>query len=92
MLALHNPRLQGVDPYDPNLTEEQIADIIVEASFNPWYCFRELIWFPGMASSDKLMFEANRANIAMYWSYYNHVMFALTMPRQFGKSGSSNGL
>lgn len=92
MLALHNPRLQGVDPYDPNLTEEQIADIIVEASFNPWYCFRELIWFPGMAGSDKLMFEANRANIAMYWSYYNHVMFALTMPRQFGKSGSSNGL
>ena len=43
MLALHNPGLQGIDPFDPSLTQEQILSIIVECKDNPWYFFREIL-------------------------------------------------
>ncbi len=33
-LQLHNPELQGIDPFDPNLTLQQQADIAIEAKNN----------------------------------------------------------
>jgi hypothetical protein len=40
LLALVNPELQGVDPFNPALTDEQKAMIALEAMVNPWYYFR----------------------------------------------------
>jgi len=37
MLALVNPKLQGVDPYSSKLTVEEMAAVAIECKVNPWY-------------------------------------------------------
>lgn len=85
-LALHNPRLQGVGPYSPNLTFVQMLEIGVECKNNPWYFFREVARAPSNAGTEGAMVEFNRANISLWWSFYNHVTYTLVQPRQTGKS------
>ncbi len=92
LLALINPRLQGVDPHDPNLTLEQQMEIAIECRINPWYFFREVARAPGMAGSDPVPLQANRANISLFWSFFNHVMYILIQPRQTGKSFNTDTL
>ena len=83
-LTLLNPELQGVDPFDPNLTETQKGAILTEVSYNPWYFFREIVRLPN--GSNPLQFKANRGIIAMIWCFLVAIDSALIMPRQFGKS------
>lgn len=86
MLALHNPELQGVDPFDEeNLTNEQKLAIFVEAKYNPWYYFRELVRIPPKAGNAVIRFELNRASLALYWLFFNHIDVFLIMLRQVGK-------
>ena len=92
MLALHNPALLGVDPYDPNLTLEQIAMITLETKQNFWYYLRSCIRVPGSAIDDPIPFNANRGNIALYWLFFNHITTILIQIRQTGKSFSSDCL
>lgn len=92
MLALHNPELQGIDPYDPNLTLEQIAMITLESRENFWFYIRECIRVPGGTSDDPISFIANRGNIALYWLFLNHITTILIQIRQTGKSFSSDVL
>lgn len=87
MLALHNPALQGVDPFDEeNLTNEQKLAIFVEAKYNPWYFFRELVRIPPKAGNAVIRFELNRASLALYWLFFNHIDVFLIMLRQVGKT------
>lgn len=86
LLALHNPDLQGVDPFDPNLTTEQRYAIVTEVSENPWYFFREIIRIPTSGTLTGIPFIANRANIAYLWCCFNHLTVMIIMPRQTGKS------
>ena len=86
MLALHNPALQGVDPFDPKLTREQMVMIGYECFENPWYFLRECARVPGEGSVVATPFEANRANIGIWWCFFNHIMTFLIQPRQTGKS------
>lgn len=92
LLALINPRLQGVDPHDPNLTTDQQIEIAIECKINPWYFFREVARAPGMAGCPAVPLQANRANISLFWSFFNHVMYILIQPRQTGKSFSTDTL
>jgi hypothetical protein len=85
-LALHNPDLQGVDPFDPNLTQRQMLAIGLEIKVNPWYYFREIGRVPAMAGNETHFIEFNRANIAEWWCFFNHIITILTQPRQTGKS------
>ena len=85
-LTLMQPDLQGVDPYSPTLTENQKTMIAQECQFNPWYFFREIARVPAQAGMKPNQYRLNRANIALYWSFFNNVDFALIMPRQLGKS------
>ncbi len=86
MLALVNPLLKGVNPHDPNITNEQIGMVMAEIKINPWYFFREVARVPALSGSDSRPLEANRGNIALIWSFFNHVMIILIQPRQTGKS------
>lgn len=86
VLALINPELQGLDPYSPNLTMEQKTAIAVECKLNPWYFFREVARAPAIGGTEATLFEANRAVIAAYWLFFNHVMFLWIQIRQTGKS------
>lgn len=92
LLALVNPKLQGVDPFSKHLTADQMYMIAVECKLNPWYFFREIARAPGNSGSEAVPLEANRANIALYWSFFNHCFFTLIQPRQTGKSFSTDTL
>ncbi|WNV45931.1 DNA terminase, large subunit [Aeromonas phage AerS_266] len=78
-LQLNNPLLANVDPWDPNLTDEQKSMILVECNQNVWYCVREIIKIDGRR------FRANRAVISFIWSCLNHLNTLILMPRQSGK-------
>ena len=91
-LALHQPELQGVDPYALDLTLEQKQMIALECEFNPWYFLREIMRVPPNAGIDPVPFRANRANISMIWCFLNHLDYMLIQPRQTGKSVSTDAL
>lgn len=86
ILTLLNPRLQGVDPTSPDLTLEQKLAIKVECRNNPWYFLREVARVKGQGGAESVPFLANRGNIALFWSYLNHIDICLIQPRQTGKS------
>lgn len=91
MLALHNPALQGVDPFDyENLTPELEAMIAVECKVNPWYFFREIGRAPQQGSMEPVMVEANRGNLCLWWCFFNHIFIILVQIRQTGKSFSTD--
>lgn len=91
-LALINQNLKGIDPFDPALSAQEILQITVECAMNPWFFFREIARVPGQAGAPPCPLNANRANMAMWWSFFNHVLFLLIQPRQTGKSLSVDEL
>lgn len=91
-LSLLNPKLQGVDPRDPNLTTEMKLAIQEECQRNPWYSIREVIHLPSMAGPDTIPFYADRSLIALVWCFYNHIDIGIIKPRQTGKSVGMDGL
>lgn len=91
-LTLINPNLQGIDPFDPMLTEEHITMIAVECRLNPWYYFREVARVPATSGSNRPHIRANRGNIFLWWSFFNHVFTILIQVRQTGKSLSMDQL
>lgn len=89
MLALYNEELRYVDPYDENLTEHQKMYVGKECRENFWYFIREVLRPPGHSGNSRGIvrrFNFNRANIALYWYYWNHIRIYLEMIRQSGKS------
>ncbi|MDR3392289.1 MAG: hypothetical protein P4L77_11205 [Sulfuriferula sp.] len=91
MLALHNPALQGVDPFDyENLTLEMQGMIAMECKENPWYFFRECGRAPVQGSHIPAMVEANRGNLCLWWCFFNHIFIILIQIRQTGKSFSTD--
>lgn len=80
LLQLNNPLLVGVDPYSPDLTDEQMAMIHEECRTNFWYFLREVCRL-----KPDLAFKANRGNISFIWNYLNHITTYMIMPRQQGK-------
>ena len=91
-LKLYDPQLQGVDPYDPLITNDQIKRIIIECVRNPWYYLREIARIPesgsaqGPGSGSK--FLLHRANLAAIYCYLNNIDLYLVIPRQCGKTQS----
>lgn len=86
-LSLMQPELQGVDPFDETLSQEMQTLIGLECRYNPWYFYREIIRLD-MVGGVLGPFQANRGNIALFWSFLNHIDAALIQPRQTGKSTS----
>lgn len=91
-LALLQPELSGVDPHSKDLTAEQQGKIALECKYNPWYFFREVVRLPPHGGNEPIRFRANRGNIALYWSFFNHIDAANIQPRQTGKSASTDCL
>ena len=91
-LALHNPNIQGVDPFSEYLTAEEKLAIAEEVAINPWYFFREILRIPAKGSPEPVPFRANHGNMTMYWLFFNHVTTYLIQPRQTGKSVSVDAL
>jgi len=90
ILQLLNPKLQGIDPYSKKLTIQEMAMIAIECKQNFFYFVREVARAPASAGNEPAMVEANRGNIALWWSFFNHITFTLIQPRQTGKSFSTD--
>lgn len=90
-LALHNQKLLGIDPHDPDLPVDITYDIVEECSVNPWYFFRECIRVPA-DGSDGVPFKIDRGNFAMYWTFFNNIDAAVEFLRQHGKTIGMAGL
>ena len=86
LLALHDKSLQGVNPFSEDLTPIEKFKIIREVWANPWYYFREIARAPAKSGGAPIRLTANRGNIALFWSFYNHLTVLLIQPRQTGKS------
>jgi hypothetical protein len=91
-LALINPALQGLDPFAPDLTIEEMAAVAVECKQNPFYFMREIARVPAIGGGSSTQFEGNRGNVALFWCFFNHVMIFLIQIRQTGKSLSTDEL
>lgn len=91
-LSLLNPNLQGVDPFSEDLTPQQKIEIGFECAQNPWYFFREVVRVPPQSGPNPVRLRANRGNIGLFWSFFNHIDVALIQPRQTGKSVSTDCL
>lgn len=92
MLALHNPALLGVDPHSEDLTIDQKAAILIECRQNFWYIVRNIMRAPAQSGDYGTPIMANRANLALWWLFFNHITTVLTQPRQTGKSFSTDVL
>ncbi len=91
-LVLYQPELVNVDPHDANIAHETAAKVALEAKYNPWYAFREIIKIPVQGTIEPVHFVANRANISLLWCFFNHLDYLLIQPRQTFKSGSVDSL
>lgn len=85
-LSLLNPRLQGVDPFDPLLSVDMKTAIFLECKENIWYYLREVHRVPPVAGIEGVPFRAHRGNMAFAWCCMLHLSVGLTLPRQTGKS------
>lgn len=85
-LALLQPELKDVDPMDENLPIDIKAKVVYECKENFWYALREVSRIPVPGSLVPTYFQANRANIALYWFFFNHVMVLIVILRQTGKT------
>lgn len=91
-LALVNQTLKDIDPFDPRISKENQLKIALECKINPWYYFREIARVPGDSGDDAIPLRANRGNIALFWSFFNHITTYLIQIRQTGKSLSLDEL
>lgn len=87
-LALHNPALEFVDPFDPNLPYETKLAIKIECKANPWYFWREVCRIPPVVGDGVITVNANRAIISVLWSLLNSIDYYLEQIRQTGKTAA----
>lgn len=89
-LALYDRRLINIDPYDPNLTMEQMLMVAQECKNNYWYFIREVVRIPAPGSrlgiGGGVPYELNRGNLAMSFCLLNNYKFWEELPRQMGKT------
>lgn len=89
MLKLYDPSLKNVDPYDPDITDEQMIRVINECYLNPWYFLREVARIPDQGNPAGIPYQANRANMAMTYCFTKNIDSYLVIPRQIGKTQSA---
>lgn len=89
-LVLMQPELQGVDPHDPDLSDNMKIKVGTECRFNFWYFIREVVRIPPIAGPKPIPYIANRGNLAVSWLFLNSMDSALIQPRQTGKSVSTD--
>jgi len=91
-LQLHNPELLKVDPFDPQLSLEEMIMIGLECKNNFYYFIREIVRDPNGSIQNPIHYKANRANIAVPWLFFNHITTLVCLMRQSGKSYLANSL
>ena len=87
-LRLYDETLQGVDPFSPYLTEDQMVRIINECIINPWYFLRECVRIPDQGGNG-IPYQLHRANLAQTFCFLLGIDHYVVIPRQKGKTQSA---
>lgn len=89
-LKIYDKGLVGVDPYDPNLSDEYKFRVFKECSENRWYFYREVFRVQETGASTDvgggIAFQLNRGNLAYLWAMELNLCTYLILPRQVGKT------
>lgn len=85
-LALFDPGLRGVDPFDPNLPPMMKARVLHEVTRNYWYFIRNVVRVPHSGNAKGVMYELNRGNLAMGFLFMLNMNMYVELPRQCGKT------
>lgn len=87
-LEVKYPQLgvQDIDPYNPNITQEEIGKIIIECQANPWFFFREITRVPAHGSPIPYKAYLHRASCAFAWCYLHNIDVMVAQPRQTYKT------
>lgn len=90
MLKLYDEDLVNIDPYDPDITPEQMGKVLVEVSRNYYYFLREVARVPEEGASTEVgggsPFQLHRGNLAQAFCFEHNISHYLELPRQFGKT------
>lgn len=81
MFEIINKNLEGVDPYDPDLSDELKKQILEECKNNPWYYFRNVVKLKEANSDNLLKFELNQINMPMIYNALNSINHFSNGPR-----------
>lgn len=87
MLTLYDSKLQGVNPYDPNLSLETQLRIQKEVMINFWYYIREVIRIA--STGGDVPYELHLGNMALHYLQLKNINTILMLPRQHYKTWSS---
>lgn len=86
MLSLNNQDLIGVDPYDPNLSDEMKKTVVEECKENLWYFLREAARIPtNYPGGGYFTFELNPATLSVAYSMWMSHSLYINAPRQTHK-------
>ena len=83
-LELLDEGLQGIDPYDKNISDDIKQRILVEAKNNIWYYVREIVMIPRYGGCTP--FKLNRMVLAKSWCYTNECNSFTQTYKQSGKT------
>lgn len=87
MLALFDPDLAGVNPYDPRLNQNMKLKILKEVMINYWYYLREVVRLPSQGGvGEGEMYNLHRGNLAFNFLVSLNINTYLELPRQQGKT------
>lgn len=78
--------VQDMDPYDENLSGEDIGKLVLECRENIWFYAREVHRVPAKGAPHPYRFELQRAAHAAIWCYDHSIDFILNQPRQTHKT------
>jgi len=85
-LKLYDQKLVDVDPFDPDISEENIERIKSEISKNYWYYLREIARIPVMCERLDVgcgqYFMLHRGTLAQAWCFENNISHYLESSRQ----------
>jgi len=89
-LKIYDKDLIDIDPYDEDLTLQDMGKVIQEITRNYFYFLREVCRVPEEGASTEIgggtPFLLHRGNLAQAWCFENNISHYLELPRQFGKT------
>lgn len=91
MLALIDPDLHAIDPFDPNLPLQYKLKITREVTNNYWYFIRETVRIPnsGGTVGGGAKYKLHRGNLALSFCMLFNINTMMELPRQQGKTISA---
>ena len=95
MLRLYDEDLMHIDPYDPDISPEDMGKVLTETTRNFFYFIREVARIPEEGASTEIgggtPFLLHRGNLAQMWSFEHNISHFLELPRQFGEFYAASG-